>query len=123
VGYLDMLVLEAGARIVLTDSGGVQREAFFLSVPSIILRNETEWPELIEAGASALAGPDFSNLSVEGLRQVDLQTVTELFGQGDASKKIARELGRGGEAERTAASDAVSTDLSGAALRKEGRHA
>jgi UDP-GlcNAc3NAcA epimerase len=110
VGYLDMLVLEAEARAVLTDSGGVQREAFFLSVPSVILRNETEWPELVQAGASALAGPGFSNLPVDGLRRVDPQTVTDLFGRGDASKKIARELGGGSGADRTAATATVSTD-------------
>ena len=59
VGYFDMLVLGAEARVVLTDSGGVQREAFFLSVPSVILRSETEWPELVDSGASTLAGDDF----------------------------------------------------------------
>jgi UDP-N-acetylglucosamine 2-epimerase len=122
VGYLDMLILEAEARVVLTDSGGVQREAFFLSVPSVILRNETEWPELIQAGASALAGPNFSNLPVDGLRGVDLQTVTALFGHGDASKKIAREVGGGGEAKRTAVTPAVSQGHTGAGPWRGSRH-
>jgi UDP-GlcNAc3NAcA epimerase len=92
VGYLDMLLLQGRARVVLTDSGGVQREAHYLSVPSIILRKETEWPELVEAGASRLVGEDFSQLNTELL--VSAQTVPPcaLFGSGEASRKIARLL-------------------------------
>ena len=92
VGYLDMLVLEANASVVLTDSGGVQREAFFLSVPSIILRAETEWPELVASGASALAGPDFSNLPIRRLGRVDPRAAASLFGDGHAGRRIAAEL-------------------------------
>jgi UDP-GlcNAc3NAcA epimerase len=94
VGYFDMLLLESEARLILTDSGGVQREAFFLSVPSIILRSETEWPELVEAKASALAGDDF-----EGVASAPPGPPTarpeELFGGGDASVRIASELSAG----------------------------
>lgn len=93
VGYLDMLQLESQARVVLTDSGGVQREAFFLSVPSVILRGETEWPELVESGASVLAGADFATIPVSGewsARRVD---PGDAFGRGDASRKIAERLG------------------------------
>jgi len=92
VGYLDMLVLEAEARLVLTDSGGVQREAFFLGVPSVILRSETEWPELVEARASVLAGADFRDLSVAPAASVDLARNSGIFGRGDASRRIATEL-------------------------------
>ena len=89
VGYLDMLMLESQARIVLTDSGGVQREAFFLSVPSVILRGETEWPELVESGASVLAGADFEAMPhvLDGAGRRDIDP-SELFGDGDASRKI-----------------------------------
>jgi UDP-N-acetylglucosamine 2-epimerase len=92
VGYLDMLVLEAEARVVLTDSGGVQREAFFLSVPSIILRSETEWPELIDSGASALAGDGFQALTPEAILRRPSRRPHGTFGDGDSSSKIAREL-------------------------------
>ena len=87
-----MLKLESEARVVLTDSGGVQREAFFLGVPSVILRSETEWPELVESGASVLAGDDFSGIRTDGhsARRIDPR---EVFGAGDAAVKIARSLG------------------------------
>jgi UDP-GlcNAc3NAcA epimerase len=94
LGYLDMLRLQGEALVVLTDSGGVQREAHFLSVPSIILRRETEWPELIAAGASRLVGEDFADLTTDLLKSVKPVPPCGVFGAGDASAKIARELSR-----------------------------
>ena len=58
LGYLDMLCLQSHARVVLTDSGGLQREAAWLGVPCVVLRNETEWTDLVETGATRLAGAD-----------------------------------------------------------------
>jgi len=118
VGYLDMLVLEANAEVVLTDSGGVQREAFFLSVPSVILRAETEWPELLEAGASALSGPDFSNLPIGSLGRVDPRLVAGHFGDGDAGRKIAAELARGNAAADEDRSSGSVMDSGSAAARQ-----
>jgi UDP-GlcNAc3NAcA epimerase len=89
LGYLDTIALAQHARAVLTDSGGLQREAFFLGVPSIILRRQTEWPELLDAGASRLAGPEFENIWPPGPGPEAGEWPRSLFGDGHASRRIA----------------------------------
>ena len=92
VSYLDMLVLEKHARAILTDSGGVQKEAYMLKVPCITLRDETEWVETIESGWNTLAGADTKNIlaALKGLDSMDTKRVYDesLYGSGNAGKKI-----------------------------------
>ncbi len=99
LGYLEMLALQKHAHKVLTDSGGVQKEAFFLGVPCITLRNETEWPETVEAGANRLVGTCTDKILDAALRwKPSLQAGPREFGDGRAAERIVQGL-----AERMAA--------------------
>jgi len=94
VGYLDMLVLEENAKKILTDSGGVQKEAYFLKVPCITLRDRTEWVETVEDGWNVLVGADKRRiLRVIKEFRPNGKTYTHKFGDGTASKKITKILG------------------------------
>lgn len=87
VGYLDMVALTSAARMVLTDSGGLQKEAYWLHVPCLTMRNETEWVETVDAGWNTLVGSDCDRI-VEAARSFapnGLHPV--LYGDGFASPK------------------------------------
>ncbi len=94
VGYLDMLMLERSARCVITDSGGVQKEAFFAGVPCVTLRDETEWVELVDLGWNQLASPaDGLDRMVQCIEQARPGAPgAEPYGRGDASALIASAL-------------------------------
>lgn len=96
VGYLDMVKLEKGAALVATDSGGVQKEAFFQRVPCVTLRNETEWVELVELGWNRLCPPDSMDAIVDAVHSMIGVTGREgnPYGDGRASYNIADILAR-----------------------------
>jgi len=102
VGYLEMIWLLNNCRLVMTDSGGLQKEAYFFKKPCITLRDETEWVELVELGANVLVGADKEKIVTvvsdsdryfsKFYSQLSLSTVTNLYGNAKASKKIVEEL-------------------------------
>jgi UDP-GlcNAc3NAcA epimerase len=92
VGYLEMLKLEKNARLVVTDSGGVQKEAFFFGVPCVTLREETEWVETVEAGWNTLVGTNKERILQAVHTFLPEGDQPQVFGDGKASEKIVRHL-------------------------------
>src|SRR5262249_19177838 len=92
VGYLDMLALQQYARCVVTDSGGVQKEAYLLGVPCVTLRDETEWPETLVGGWNVLTGSNYEAIVQAVQAPTPQPSSIHPFGRGDAAERIARSL-------------------------------
>ena len=95
VGYLNMIWLIDHCSLVMTDSGGLQKEAYFFTKPCITMRDETEWVELIESGANVLVGADRERILAAFKSQNTFSNDSfdpELYGLGKASENIVLEL-------------------------------
>lgn len=91
VGFLDMVRLEQGAQLILTDSGGVQKEAYFHRVPCVTLRDETEWVETVEAGWNQIVGADPEKILAACARAGSGEDIPE-YGDGHAAELMLRTL-------------------------------
>jgi UDP-GlcNAc3NAcA epimerase len=94
VGFIDMIRLEMGALAIASDSGGVQKEAFFYRVPCFILRDETEWVELVDAGWNTVLPPEDAERMAATMLALDSRRPREIspYGEGNASHIIVDEL-------------------------------
>lgn len=94
VGYFEMVWLLDHCQLVLTDSGGVQKEAFFFSKACVTMRDQTEWVELVEAGANELVGADEEMIIAAAERNYGrkVEDAEQLYGGGEASQRIVKAL-------------------------------
>ena len=94
VSFLEMIMLEKYAEMIITDSGGVQKEAFFFNKPCVILRAETEWVELVNAGCAIIADADCQKIidSYLHFSKIDKIEFPEIFGEGQSAEFICKEI-------------------------------
>ncbi len=94
VSFLDMIALESNCKLIITDSGGVQKEAYYFNKPSIILRSETEWVEIVSEGAAIIANADEDKIiqSYQLLIDNNKLTFPSIFGDGKAAEFICRTM-------------------------------
>ncbi len=93
-GFLDIISLEKNAKLIITDSGGIQKEAYFFKKPCVILREQTEWIEIVDNGTARLAGANETLIvqhTKELLEKSDF-SYPELFGNGQAAKFICAKI-------------------------------
>jgi UDP-GlcNAc3NAcA epimerase len=93
IGYLEMVALAGSARLILTDSGGLQKEAYWLGIPCVTLRNETEWVETVQTGWNVLVGSDREKIARTVTSFVPPDTRAFLYGDGRAAEKCVELIG------------------------------
>jgi UDP-GlcNAc3NAcA epimerase len=94
VSFLDMIRLEQQAAMIITDSGGVQKEAYFFKKPCIILRSETEWKEIVDTGAAFIANADYEAIvaSWKHFSSRPPEVFPSIFGDGEAGRFICQQM-------------------------------
>jgi UDP-N-acetylglucosamine 2-epimerase len=92
LGYLDMAALSSQARVIVTDSGGLQKEAYWYGVPCVTARPSTEWVDTVEVGANVLVDDDPVRLAAAVAAAKMPENPPPLYGQGDASVRVAAAL-------------------------------
>lgn len=94
VSFLDMIALESNCKLVMTDSGGVQKEAYFFEKPCLILRSETEWKEIVEEGAAIVVNADENKIfaAFEYFSEYDGMSFPSIFGDGKAAEFICETM-------------------------------
>ena len=94
VGFLDIIALQKNAKLIVTDSGGLQKEAFFFKKPCLILRDQTEWIEIVDNGNAKLVGAKTEQIVAEGRRLIEEQHLTypSFYGDGNAALFIAERI-------------------------------
>jgi UDP-GlcNAc3NAcA epimerase len=88
VGYLEMVWLERACRLIASDSGGVQKEAYFHGRRCVILRDETEWVELVESGWNLIAGAEAERIAAALAQPLPSKEIQHLYGAGDAAERV-----------------------------------
>lgn len=94
VSFLNMIALQQHCDLIITDSGGMQKEAYFFNKPSVVLRTETEWVEIVEEGAAITVGADKEKIidGVKAMLSARKTHFTPLYGDGKAAEFIAKEI-------------------------------
>lgn len=92
LGYLDLIALASQARVIATDSGGLQKEAYWYGVPCVTMRPSTEWADTVELGANVLVDDDPGKIA-QAITEAQLPAgLSALYGDGHASEKVAAAL-------------------------------